>query len=301
MYDVVIPLYNKVETIERCLTSIAVQTLPVNRVIVVNDGSTDDSVNVVEQLREHISLDLQVINQENQGVSVARNIGIAESNTDIVCLLDADDAWHPDFMAAMHKLISDFPNANLYCLGHLLCESGETIKPKHGCPEGFRGYVENFFLASSRGSVANSSKVAIRKKAVLDCGGFPEGIQIGEDLFLWVLLASAGNVACDPTPKVTVYREVDEKPRSRQNGVPYPLDYFGLHKEQMHQIKGLRPYLVRIGLFHVAGSSLEGNLQGGFTRVRAVFRLSPLWGMVALMIFMVPSSLLRFIKNKRAV
>ena len=95
MYDVVIPLYNKVSSIERCLRSIAAQTVPVNRVILVNDGSTDGSVSVVERLRGSIDLDLRLINQPNQGVSVARNRGIAESTTDIVCLLDADDAWHP--------------------------------------------------------------------------------------------------------------------------------------------------------------------------------------------------------------
>lgn len=301
MYDVVVPLYNKATTIERCLASIAAQTLPVNRVIVVNDGSTDDSADVVEQLRGRINLDLRVVSQDNQGVSVARNRGIAEATTEFVCLLDADDAWHPGFMKTMQALIEDFPSANLYCLGHLLCESDATSKPKHGCPEGFRGYVDNFFLASSRGSVANSSKVAIHKEAALASGGFPEGIKIGEDLYLWIRLAAAGKVACDPTPMVTVYREFDEKRSRRQGGVPYPLDYFGLHKQQMRQVNGLRPYLIRIGLFHVAGASLEGSLKGGLRQAGAVYRLSPFWGVVSLFILMVPSSLLRFIKNKRIV
>jgi len=296
MYDVVIPLFNKAATIERCLASIAAQTVPVNRVIVVNDGSTDESVSIVDRFRKTANFDLHLVNQDNQGVSVARNRGIAESASAIVCLLDADDAWHPRFMETMQALISEYPDASLYCLGHLLFESGRTIKPKHGCPEGFRGYVDNFFLASSSGSVANSSKVAIRKAALTDVGGFPEGVCIGEDLFLWIRLASVGRVACDPTPMVTVYREYDEKRLTRQDGVPYPLDYFGLHKQQMHQVKGLKRYLIRIGMFHVAGSSLQGNLKGGLNRAKAVFRLSPFWGVVSLVVIMTPSSLLRLLK-----
>ncbi|WP_300494102.1 glycosyltransferase family A protein [Marinobacter sp.] len=300
MYDVVIPLYNKAATIERCLTSIAAQTEPVNRVFVVNDGSKDDSVKLVDRFRATAGFDLQIIHQENLGVSAARNRGVVESTCDIVCFLDADDAWHPRFMETLQELTAEYPGANLYCLGHLLFESGKTFKPKHGCPEGFRGYVENFFTASSNGSVANSSKVAIRKKAFLETGGFPEGVGIGEDLYLWIRLASVGKVACDPAPLVTVYREYDEKRLTRQDGVPYPLDYFGRNKQQLRQVKGLKRFLIRIGIFHVAGSSLEGNLKGGFRRAKAVIRISTFWGLVSLIILMVPSPLLRLVKSRRS-
>lgn len=299
MYDVVIPLFNKAATIERCLESIAAQTVAVNRIIVVNDGSTDNSVDLVDRFCESASVDLLLINQENQGVSVARNRGVAESLSDIVCLLDADDAWHPDYMATMQGLIAQYPDASLYCLGHLLFESSKIFKPKHGCPEGFRGYVDNFFTASANGSVANSSKVAVRKEAFTEIGGFPEGIRAGEDLYLWIRLASAGKVACDPSPMVTVYREYDEKRVARQSEVPYPLDYFGHNRRQLRQVKGLKQYLIGIGIVHVADSSLVGNRAGGLKRAKALRRLSPLWGCLSLALLMVPSSVLRLLKNAR--
>lgn len=300
MYDVVIPLYNKAATIERCLASIAAQTLPVARVIVVNDGSTDGSVELVNQFKATAGFRLHLIHQENSGVSAARNRGIAESSTDIVCLLDADDAWHPGYMATLSQLITDYPDGSLYCLGHLLFEAGKTFKPKHGVPEGYRGYVDNFFTASAKGSVANSSKVAIRKESFLEAGGFPVGVKIGEDLQLWIQLAILGRVVCDPEPMVTVFREPDQSRVARQDGVPYPLVYFGRHKTKLRQVMGLKAYLIRIGLFHVAGSCLEGNLSGGFRRSRAVMNISILWGLVSLMLLIVPSPVLGWVKARRS-
>lgn len=300
MYDVVIPLFNKAATIERCLQSVAEQTLPVNRVIVVNDGSTDNSVSVIKKFLVNAGIDLLLIEQENQGVSAARNRGIKASTGELVCLLDADDAWHPRYVETMHALVSDYPGASLYCLGHLLFEDGETVKPKHGCSEGFRGYIENFFVASARGSVANSSKVALRRATLEKVGGFPEGIHVGEDLFTWIRLASAGRVACDSTPMVTVYREHDEKRLTRQDGVPYPIIYFGAHKQEMRRIEGLKQYLIKVGLLHVAGSSLQGNLRGGFIRAKAVLRLSLFWGVMSLGIILIPSQILRLVKHRRS-
>lgn len=301
MYDVVIPLYNKADTIERCLTSVASQTVPVRQVIVVNDGSTDGSDAVVESICQTLDLDLRVVNQDNQGVSAARNRGVFESTSEIVCLLDADDAWHADYIANMQMLISDCPDANLYCSGHLLSEDGAIVKPKHGCPEGFRGYIDNFFVSSAKGSVANSSKVAIRRQSLTEVGGFPVGVRAGEDLYVWIKLAIIGKVACDPTPLVTVYRETDHKRDSRQENIPYPLKYFAEDKVLLRQTEGLSSYLVRIGVFHVAGSSMEGNMRSGLKRARAVFRLSPAWGLISLAILLTPSALLTLVKRIRAL
>ena len=94
-FSVVIPLYNKGREIARTLGGVAAQTYTPLEVIVVDDGSTDDSARVVE------GLDLpgvRLIRQPNGGVSAARNRGIAEAKGDYIALLDADDYWKPEYL-----------------------------------------------------------------------------------------------------------------------------------------------------------------------------------------------------------
>ena len=299
MFDVVIPLYNKSDSIERCLRSLESQTVSVSTVIIVNDGSTDHSLKKAERFIDGSQLNFSVLNQENRGVSAARNSGISKSTTDFVCFLDADDEWHPDFVMLMRDLIADFPGAELYCLGHVVSESGVIYKPKHGCGEGFRGYVQNFFITSARGSVANSSKVAVKRTSIQLLNGFSESVTVGEDLFLWIQLAILGEVVCDSTSAVTVYREYDVHRVARHSSVPYPLEYFGRHRKEIKQVVGLKSYLVRMGVLHVMGASMERDFLGGWRRLSALFRISPLWGVLSLPILCIPAKILRYAKKKR--
>lgn len=111
MISVVMPLFNKVRHIKRALDSVLAQTYRDFEVIVVDDGSTDGSENVVEQYtdprvrlvhREHIS---------SWGGHAARNLGIAESRADLIAFLDADDEWLPDYLQTIMSLIGRFPGA----------------------------------------------------------------------------------------------------------------------------------------------------------------------------------------------
>ena len=95
--SVIIPLYNKSQYIARTLDSVLAQTFQDYEVIVVNDGSTDDGPRIVRQYRDPR---LRLVSQENRGLSGARNRGIAESRTDWVAFLDADDEWMPEVSRA---------------------------------------------------------------------------------------------------------------------------------------------------------------------------------------------------------
>ena len=94
MFSIIIPLYNKQESVTASVQSILDQTFQEFEIVVVNDGSTDASV---ERLKEIEDPRIRLIEQQNQGVSVARNTGIAHACNRYIAFLDADDLWHPDY------------------------------------------------------------------------------------------------------------------------------------------------------------------------------------------------------------
>lgn len=257
--SVIIPLYNKGYSIQRCIDSVLLQTDEPFEVIVVNDGSTDNSLNIVQKkYRSEIEKGfIKVINQENKGVSAARNKGIESCSSEYICLLDADDEWKPEFLKRMSSLIDKCPEAILYSLAHFVSKDGKNLlKPKHGLPDSHFGYVDDFFKASSKGSVANSSKVCVNKKSLASFGGFPEGIVAGEDLYVWIRLALNGKVACDMSYCTIVHQELDSSRSSRVNSVPYPLTFFSENKH-LYRPKSLNKYLFVIFYKHFFYSLLS--------------------------------------------
>src|SRR5574344_1047459 len=115
MISVVIPLYNKERYIERALRSVLNQTFGDFEIVVVNDGSTDASVSVVEGIEDSR---IRIINQKNGGVSAARNRGIEESKYDIVAFLDADDVWKENHLSVIAELIDKYPACGVFATSY---------------------------------------------------------------------------------------------------------------------------------------------------------------------------------------
>lgn len=124
----VIPCFNAETTIEKAILSVVSQTIPVSEIIVVNDGSTDNSVRLLEGL-QLIYPQLKVIHQENKGVSFARNIAIQEASGDYILTLDADDYFDPSFVEkALIKFSEDASYGAIMC-GYVRIVNGKKIKP----------------------------------------------------------------------------------------------------------------------------------------------------------------------------
>ena len=115
MITVVIPLYNKAHTIKDTLNTVLNQTYSEYEIIIVNDGSTDNGVQIIKD--NFNDKRIRIINQKNFGVSVARNRGIKEAKYNYIALLDADDNWHPDYLSIMQDAINKYPNSSLICSG----------------------------------------------------------------------------------------------------------------------------------------------------------------------------------------
>lgn len=123
--SVVIPLYNKAHTIVNTLNTVMSQTYQNFEVIIVNDGSTDDGVAVIE--KHFKDSRIRIVNQKNAGVSVARNRGVDEAKGEYVAFLDADDEWHSDYLNTMVKLIYHYPQAGLFLCGGLIRNADGSI------------------------------------------------------------------------------------------------------------------------------------------------------------------------------
>lgn len=103
--SVVIPLYNKAFSIEKTLKTVLQQTFSDFEIVIINDGSTDNSAEIVESIKD---CRVQLYHQENQGAAAARNFGIEKSNGNLIAFLDADDFWNPNHLEELYKLYEDF-------------------------------------------------------------------------------------------------------------------------------------------------------------------------------------------------
>lgn len=269
-FSVVIPLYNKEYSINRCIDSVLSQTYPNYEIIIVDDGSTDTSLPKIKSTfsKEIKSERIKLLEQSNQGVSIARNNATNLATSNYICFLDADDEWLPNFLETMVKLIHDYPDASLYTLAFYVKKgNSKLVKSKRGLKSGHRGYVEDFFKSSSKGNLIHTSTACVLKETFISIGGFPEGVVAGEDLYLWIRFALTDKVACEENFLAVVYLQEDDSRSARNNSVPYPLVYFSENRDL--QIPGsLNRYLFTIFYKHFARSVLDFKFKEAFLRLQ---------------------------------
>src|SRR5690606_29093225 len=111
MFSVVIPLYNKASNISKTILTVLNQNFSKFEIIIVNDGSTDNSLDIVKTFSDER---IVVIDQKNGGVSKARNTGIEHAKNDWIAFLDADDLWKPNHLETIYEMIIRFPNYDVY-------------------------------------------------------------------------------------------------------------------------------------------------------------------------------------------
>ncbi len=199
-FSVVIPLYNKARYVHGAVHSVLAQTLPPHEVIVVDDGSSDDSAEIVAAIADPR---VRLVRQPNAGVSAARNRGIALATGDWIAFLDADDWYHPEMLAALKQAHEACPEAGL------LGAQSRTMQNVLDDPDPWP-VTESFFEVEivddlrqrwMRTAPFNSSSVAIRAsvlRAMEPC--FIEGESHGEDLDMWFRVADRTPVAVVNAP-----------------------------------------------------------------------------------------------------
>lgn len=193
-FSVIIPLYNKEAEIEQTLRSALDQTLQPLEIVVVDDGSTDRSAAIVERVGSPL---VRLIRQPNAGECAARNRAMAEARGDYFALLDADDCWKPRFLEEVAELIALHPECGIYSTAfEIVSPTGRVLGH---CPKE-RGVVENFWRTSLDHYVTIPSATVLPRVVVERLGGFPEGMKMGGDQYMWIKVVSHYKVCFSPEP-----------------------------------------------------------------------------------------------------
>ncbi|WP_431065171.1 glycosyltransferase family 2 protein [Methylotuvimicrobium sp.] len=201
--SVVIPAYNSAEFIADAVHSILKQTRPITEIIIVDDGSTDNTQQIVEALPGPITY----VKQPNQGPSAARNTGIKAANSEWIAFLDADDQWTSDKIDKQLKLLRKIPElvliagdmAEIDKSGQLITES---VLDKHHLLNKFQAIqdraIPNALAELVTKNFIPTGTVLVNKSALLEAGLFNQTIRFGEDLELWAKIAAKHPITCIP-------------------------------------------------------------------------------------------------------
>jgi glycosyltransferase involved in cell wall biosynthesis len=245
--SVIVPLYNKAAYVRRCLDSILVQSFPDFEAIVVDDGSSDEGPSRAREIRDPR---VRVLTQLNAGPGAARNTGIAETRGSLVAMLDADDAWEPDYLektvarmngygpsvASVTSGVREFPKGL----------SSEARWDRLGIPEGLYrvGPETPARLLDALVCAMFPSATVVRREALERLGGFyaRNRCLYAEDVYLWLKVLLGDSAAYHREP--LVHRHVDASDLTNPAGArpvePFLLDSGGLRKQCPSE---LRPVL----------------------------------------------------------
>lgn len=210
--SVIIPAYNAEKTILSTINSVLNQTFSDFELIIINDGSTDSTLNVANSVEDSR---IKVLNYENGGVSEARNRGVKLSRGSLITFLDADDLWTADKLELQLKALKENPKAGIaYSWTFFMDEDGKshhTIDPIF-----FEGNVLHNLLISN--FIASGSNPLIRKEAIDSVGFFDRSISgAAEDWDYWIRLATKWTYAVVPKEQI-FYRQ---SRRSMSSNIEY--------------------------------------------------------------------------------
>jgi len=179
--SVIIPTYNRSWSIKEAIDSVLAQDYTEFELIVVDDGSTDHTSDVLDSYGD----DIKVLSQKNKGVSAARNRGIAEASGKFIAFLDSDDLWLPQKLTLQIEFINQTPDALICQTEEVWIRNGLRVNPKkrHKKPSGM------IFKPSLELCLVSPSAVMIQRSLLDRVGGFDETLPACEDYDLWLRIS----------------------------------------------------------------------------------------------------------------
>lgn len=199
----IIPAYNSQDFILDAINSIKNQTHPVDEIIIIDDGSTDNTQQIVENIRGEI----KYLKQKNQGPSAARNAGIKIAKGDWIAFLDADDQWTIDKIEKQLTVLSHSPE--LHLIAGDMQEIGianelitQSVLAKHSLLEQFQANqslaINNALAKLVTKNFIPTGTVLVKRTTLIEAGMFNSAIRFGEDLELWAKIAAKHPITCMP-------------------------------------------------------------------------------------------------------
>ena len=309
-FSVVIPLYNKALHIERAINSVLNQTVQDFEIIVVNDGSTDHGEEIVKRITDPR---IRLINQENRGVSAARNRGAEEAKYDLIAYLDADDEWLPEYLRNIQMLINNFPDCGAYAT------AVKAIRPNRSVfypnisslpTEPWIGIVPNIFqLISDAPSAIHSSAVVIPRKILSSVGGFPLDVTLMEDITCWIKIAVRYPIAYN-TKRLAIYHQESENRSSNQillNDAPFSNEIFqAIDSGQLTQYLAIeaKEFANKYRLIAAINNILKGNSNQAhilLTSCKSTKKYRKRWTVWNFMSFLPSRWIITFLKMKTSL
>lgn len=195
--SVVIPTFNRLIYLERAIKSVLNQTISVNEIIIVDDGSDDGTSEFIHSNYPN----LKYIFQSNSGVSAARNTGIKAASSNWIAFLDSDDAWVTNKIQKQITELELNPEMNFCHSNEIWIRNGREIKQKNTHKK-FGGFIFDKCLDKCR---ISPSTVICRKSLLIKLNGFDEDLAICEDYDLWLRITSNNPVIYIEKPLIIKY------------------------------------------------------------------------------------------------
>lgn len=219
--DVIIPVYNGSKFIVDAISSVLNQTLSPTKIIVVDDGSTDNTKEILSRYAENSKEQIKIITKQNGGLSSARNAGIQASTADFVAFLDADDTWEVSKLEEQLQVFIKIGYKNLglvYCDYDLIDTNGNKDTRSYKVPlnKNLQGAVFKKLLKSNK-ILSSGSGVLIKRDVFSKVGVFDENLKFGEDWDMWLRISQIYEVEYSDKVLVHIRRHIDSMTSSKRN------------------------------------------------------------------------------------
>lgn len=267
----IIPVYNGAATVAQAVESVLAQEFDDSEVVVVNDGSTDATLDVLDKYSSRITL----LDQPNRGAAAARNAGAKVARGEYLAFLDADDLWLPARLSATVPLLESNPDVVLAFCDLIWVNSDGTMRTptNMGCAPSLAGMLADQWWPYT-------PTVTLRKSAFINCEGFSEHFRgLGfEDAHLWLRMREQGEFRYVPKP-LAICRPVDFSHLACKYGGNYKL-FAKLVRERYGQqanplIRGARKAFASSFIARAAMQINDGNRAKAFVSVLSALRYDP--------------------------
>jgi glycosyltransferase involved in cell wall biosynthesis len=198
--SVIIPVYNGAAFIREALESVLAQSIQIHEIVVIDDGSIDDTAEIVASYASH---GVRFIQQQRQGPSAARNRGIAETSGELIAFLDADDIWLPEKLQKQIQYLAENPQVGLVTCNMIRWDSSRSVHSlvtRHlGTPLQLQREI------TVRNMIGNTSHVLAKRTCIEQAGAFDPSLRWSEDWDLWIKMAYVCQIGIVQEPLV-IYR-----------------------------------------------------------------------------------------------
>lgn len=182
-FSVIIPVYNKEKFIENTLKSVLQQSFTDFELILVNDGSTDQSETIIKSFTDPR---IRYFSKENGGVSTARNLGIEMAKATYITFIDADDYWYPNFLSTSLATIQKFPEHKIFSAAIEVETPNSVFPAQYSIPKKSEYEVVDYFEASMKMTIICTSCAVFHKSIFDQVGVFDAKIRSGQDTDMWI-------------------------------------------------------------------------------------------------------------------